>query len=63
MENQAKRTGTIASMDATRSVHTTLLVRELTDGSIEYLVGDSAHRRDGWATVPANVLPEVQWDK
>lgn len=56
------RTGTIKSMDATRSVHTTLLVRELTDGSIEYLIGDSARRRDGWATVPADVVPGIRWD-
>jgi hypothetical protein len=57
------RTGTIKSMDATRSVHTTLLVRELTDGSVEYLIGDSARRRDGWAEVPAGVAPEIRWDE
>jgi hypothetical protein len=62
MENQTKRTGTICSMDATRTVHTTLLVRELDDGSIEYLVGDSARRKDGWAALPADFLSQVRWD-
>lgn len=62
MENQTRRTGTIRSMDATRSVHTTLLVRELGDGSIEYMIGDSARSRDGWASVPADVVPTIQWD-
>lgn len=62
MENQIKRTGKIRSMDGTRSVYTTLLVRELADGTIEYLIGDSARRRDGWAAVPADVLPEIEWE-
>lgn len=59
---QTKRAGTIRSMDAMRSVHTTLLVRELDDGSIEYLIGDSSRRADGWAEVPADVVPEIRWD-
>jgi hypothetical protein len=49
-------------MDATRSVYTTLLVRELTDGSVEYLIGDSARSPDGWASVPADVRTEIQWE-
>jgi hypothetical protein len=62
MENQTKRTGIIRSMNAARNEYTKLLVREFDDGSIEYMVGDSARRRDGWATVPTNVLPEIEWD-
>jgi len=48
-------------MDATRSVHTRLLVRELSDGTIEYLVGDSARRQDGWAEVPADLVGKIDW--
>lgn len=62
MEEIVKRTGWIKSMDATRSVHTNVLVRELRDGSVEYLVGDSARRRDGWAEVPADVRADIQWE-
>lgn len=58
-----KRTGTIASVDATGSVHRDLLVRELTDGSLEYLVGDSARSRDGWASMPADLKTEIRWDE
>lgn len=63
VQDPIKRTGTLRSMDATRTVHTTTLVRELDDGSIEYQVGASARRRDGWASVPANVQPEIRWDE
>lgn len=57
-----KRTGTVRSMDATRSVHTSLLVRECADGSFDYLVGDSAHNPNGWASLPDDLLAEVQWN-
>lgn len=57
------RTGTIHTRDATRSHYRELLVRELADGSIEYMIGDSARRRDGWAAVPADLVPRIRWDK
>jgi len=57
------RTGTIKTVDATGTYHSTTLVRVADDGSVEYLVGDSAYRRDGWATLPANLHDEVEWDK
>lgn len=56
------RTGKLRSKDATRTHYRDLLVRELDDGSTEYLVGDSARRRDGWATLPADLLRQVRWD-
>jgi hypothetical protein len=40
---------TIRSMDATHTEYRTLLVRELDEGSIEYMIGDSSRGRDGWA--------------
>lgn len=57
-----KRTGTIDSTDATRSHHRALLVRELEDGTIDYLVGDSARSRDGWAEMPRDLISRVTWD-
>lgn len=55
------RNGTIASIDATGSVHRDILVRETADGEIEYLVGDSATRKDGWATLPKDLHTEIVW--
>lgn len=57
------RTGHIYSKDATLQHHTKLRVRQLDDGTIEYHVGDSAGRRDGWATMPADLVSSVTWDK
>lgn len=57
------RTGTIDAIDATGSHHRPLLVRETIDGTIEYLVGDSARSRDGWATMPNDLHTRVTWDE
>jgi hypothetical protein len=57
-----RRTGRIWSADATLSHYRSILVRTQEDGSIEYLVGDSARSRDGWAALPANLESRVEWD-
>ena len=57
-----KRTGTIDTKDATLSHHRSLQVRELEDGTIEYLVGDTARSRDGWAELPRDLVKRVNWD-
>lgn len=55
------RMGTIRTKDATMSHHRDTLVRELVDGSVEYLVGDGARSRDGWAALPADLVARVEW--
>ncbi len=59
--NKTTRHGTIQTKDATLSHYRSILVRELDDGTIEYLVGETAHRRDGWAEMPADLVPLVRW--
>lgn len=54
------RAGRLRSIDATRSWYRDLLVRELEDGTVEYLVGDAAHSKDGWALL--HNTDDVQWD-
>lgn len=56
------RTGKLPAKDATLSHHRPKLVRKLEDGTIEYLVGDSARSRDGWAALPADLAKRVTWD-
>lgn len=55
-------TGTLTTRDATGTWYRDLLVRELPDGTLEYLVGDSARRRDGWAALPDDLVSRVRWD-
>lgn len=62
MPNEIVRTGKLQSRDATLTHYVSLLVREFADGSVEYLVGDSATRRDGWATLPDSLAARVEWD-
>lgn len=57
-----KRTGTFRTRNATRSGWVSLLVREHTDGSFEYLVGESAHNPNGWASLPDDLIARVKWD-
>lgn len=57
------RTGTLTGRDATLQHYREILVRENDDGTVEYLVGDTAHRRDGWCTLPADELANVRWDE
>lgn len=56
------RTGTLGTVDATRTHHSDTSVRELVDGTIEYYVGDSARARDGYATLPGDLVSQVRWD-
>jgi hypothetical protein len=57
------KTGTIPAVDATGQHHRQILVRENEDGTIDYLVGDSARSRDGWASLPKDLVSEIQWNK
>lgn len=59
---QTKRTGTISISDATRTHHTDTSVRELVDGTIEYYVGGTALARDGYATLPGDLVAQVRWN-
>lgn len=58
----AIRHGQIRIRD-TMSHHRSTPVRKLDDGTVEYLVGDSARTRDGWATLPGDLLRRVEWDQ
>jgi hypothetical protein len=57
-----RRTGTIRTRDATLAHYRSLLVRELKDGAIEYLGGDSARDLSGWAALPGDLVGHVTWD-
>jgi hypothetical protein len=56
------RTGIMRTKNATRSGWVSLLVREYTDGSFEYLVGDSARNPNGWASLSDDLIAHVKWD-
>lgn len=56
------RTGRLSSRGPCNNEYRDILVRQLDDGTYEYLVGDSAVRRDGWCTLPAQELTNVRWD-
>jgi len=58
----ATRTGKISSKDATGTHFRDRLVRQLSDGTIEYHVGDSARSRDGYATLSESLVSQVVWD-
>lgn len=57
------RTGRLRSRNHCNNEYHDILVRQLDDGTYEYLVGDSAVRRDGWCTLPAEELANVRWDE
>lgn len=57
------RTGHFTTPNATRSGFVRLLVRQLDDGSYEYLVGETAHNPNGWASLPDDLVSQVEWDQ
>lgn len=57
------RYGRIDAIDATLAYHRQLLVREMSDGSVEYYLDNASRNRNGWSLLSPDQIARVTWDR